>query len=203
MACELTGCALMLRICADAASLERYMNLGVSGIQLPRAQSVQQVKDVVDATKFAPQGERGLGGTRASTYGLFGRPTPEVMRAVNDETMLMVQIEDARGIAALPEIVEIDEVDAILIGQVDLSSDLGVPGQVDHPSVVAAVEEIIRIAKGAGKPYGVAAATPSDARQAIEDGAGYVLTSVVAFLKSSAVPFLEAVQESTDQRRHQ
>ena len=194
MACELTDCALVLRISADVASLERYMNLGVSGIQIPRTQSARQVRDVVGAVKFAPQGERGLGGTRASKYGLFGRPTPEFMRAVNEQTVIMVQIEDARGIAALPEIVEIDEVDAVLIGTVDLSSDLGVPGEVDHPSVLSAVDEIVGIAREAGKPYGVAAATPAAATGAIEDGAGYVLTSVVGFIKSSATPFLEAVQ---------
>src|SRR5690349_22459784 len=56
MACDLTNCASMLRINAEPALLERYVNLGVTGIQVPRVQSSEQVESVIDAVKFPPRG---------------------------------------------------------------------------------------------------------------------------------------------------
>jgi 2-keto-3-deoxy-L-rhamnonate aldolase RhmA len=58
MACDLAGCASMLRVSAAGDLLERYVNLGITGIQIPRVQSVDQVSDVVEAVKFAPRGRR-------------------------------------------------------------------------------------------------------------------------------------------------
>jgi 4-hydroxy-2-oxoheptanedioate aldolase len=195
MACDLTNCASLLRIDADSALLERYVNLGVTGIQVPRTHSVEQIREVVDAVKFAPQGRRGLGGSRAAKYGLSKHGFPALMEAANERSVIMVQIEDSEGVAALAEIVQIEDVDAVLIGENDLSNDLGVPGQLDHPTVVAAVADIIGVANEAGKPIGLAAATPEQKEAALARGATFLLTSVTACLKPSATAILGATDE--------
>jgi 4-hydroxy-2-oxoheptanedioate aldolase len=195
-ACDLTNCASMLRIVADAALLERYINLGVTGIQVPRVQSAAQVRHVVDAIKFPPQGRRGIGNSRAGRYGMWKEGLSAFMAAENERTMIMVQVEDAIGVAALPEIAGMAEVDAVLIGQFDLSSDLGVPGQLDHPTVVAAVDEIFTVAAAAGKPVGLGASTAEQLHVGIAQGARYIATSVSACLTIAATELLSALPES-------
>jgi 4-hydroxy-2-oxoheptanedioate aldolase len=193
MACDLTNCALMLRIDAEPALLERYVNLGVTGIQIPRVQSAQQVQSVVDAVKFPPRGRRGVGNSRANRYGLWKDGLRTEMDAANRRTLVMVQIEDRAGIAAMPKIAEIPEVDAVLIGEFDLSSDLGVPGELDHPSVLEALDEIFRLASKAGTPVGLGASTAAQAEQGIARGAAYLMTSVSAVLKAGTAELRSAL----------
>jgi 4-hydroxy-2-oxoheptanedioate aldolase len=87
-----------------------------------------------------------------------------------------------------------DAFDAVLIGRVDLSSDLGVPGELGHPTVVAAVDEIIRVAQRAGKPFGMGASSAGQAEMAIGCGARYVLTSANACLTAGAAMLFEALE---------
>jgi 4-hydroxy-2-oxoheptanedioate aldolase len=192
LACDLTGCASILRINADASLIERYMNMGLTGIQLPRVQSSAQVQEVVNAVKFAPIGQRGLGNGRTNSYGLSRDGFPALMEATNARTVIMVQIEDLKGIGALPDIVGIQGVDVILVGAADLSNDLGVPGDVRHPAVVEASKEIERIAHAAGKPIGIGANVPEEVAAARNRGARYVLTSVVQALACGATPLVQA-----------
>jgi len=192
MACDLTNCTLMVRVTADSALIERYMALGVTGIQIPQAQSASQVRQVIEAVKYAPIGRRGLGNSRAGQYGLWKGGFPALMEAANRRTMISVQIEDKEGIGALPEIVRIAEVDAVIVGQVDLSNDLGMPGQVDHPSVVKAVDQIIGVANAARKAAGLSAGTPDEARRAVSRGARFLVTSVSRSLALSGVDLLQA-----------
>jgi 4-hydroxy-2-oxoheptanedioate aldolase len=199
MACDLTGCASVLRMSADAALIERYVNIGITGIQIPRTRSVAQVLDVIDAVKFAPHGRRGLGNTRADRYGIRHPSFPASMAAANERTLVMVQIEDAEGIAALADIATLDAVDAVLVGQIDLSNDLGVPGEIDHPAVVAAAEEITRVVIDAGKPLGLGAGSAADVRQALDRGAHYILSSVARCLSLGASSILDAVCEEARQ----
>jgi 4-hydroxy-2-oxoheptanedioate aldolase len=193
LACDSTGCASMLRIDVDNARLQRYINLGITGIQLPQARSASHVQDVVDAVKFAPIGRRGLANSRASRWGLRDGDLATQMAADNARTAIMVQIEDRAGIAALPAIVRIAEVDAIIVGQMDLSNDLGFTGQLDHPTVVAAVDEIVRVAKVAGKPVGLPVNRADDIRPAVERGASYFVTSAARCVEFGAKALLDAV----------
>jgi 4-hydroxy-2-oxoheptanedioate aldolase len=194
IACELAGCASLLRVVAEDATLQRYMGLGLAGIQLPQAQTAAQVRDVVGAVKYAPHGHRGLGNSRATKYGLGDGGFPAKMEASNEETVVLVQIEDEAGIAATEEIARIADVDAIIVGEADLSNALGVPGERDHPAVILAADEVIRIATEAGKPVGLAANTAEEAERAIGRGACLLISSVTRCLAIGASPLLRAAR---------
>lgn len=193
MACDLAGCASMLRVDAEPALLERWMNLGVTGIQLPRVQSAEQVRAIVDAVKFPPQGRRGIGNSRDSRYGLWPDGVRAEMERANTRSIVMVQVEDRSGIAALPEMVAIEELDAVLVGEFDLSSDLGVPGETDHPTVVEALDEIFRIASNAGKPVGLGASSFAQAERGLARGARYLMTSTSALLRTGGAELMRAL----------
>ena len=67
----------------------------------------------------------------------------EYVRSTHAETLLLVQIESERGINNLDNILSVDGVDGGVIGRADLSSDLGLPGQSNHPEVARRVEMLI------------------------------------------------------------
>lgn len=186
IACDLAGCALLLRVDADPAALERYVHLGATGFQVPRADSVDRVRMVADAIKYAPVGRRGLGSSRASSYGQRGTSVPDFMADENERTAILVQIEDRAGVAALPGILALGVVDAVLIGALDLSNDLGIPGQTADPRVVELVDEVIRISRAARVPFGLGAYDEATTAAAIARGAGYLLTGVPRLLASAA-----------------
>lgn len=193
LACDLVGCAAVLRIDAEPALLERYANLGVTGFQIPRTRSAAHIRAVIDAVKFAPIGRRGLGSSRMTGYGLLGGSIPELTARENDRIAVLVQIEDREGLAVLPEIVRIPEVDAVLVGALDISADLGLPGEVRNAEVVAMVERIVRLATEAGKPVGLGAPSIEAAQSAVAQGARYLLTSDVRLLSGGARGLLQAM----------
>jgi 4-hydroxy-2-oxoheptanedioate aldolase len=77
-------------------------------------------------------------------------PLSDYIREANKETMSIALLEDAEGVRNLSDIVSVDSVDVIIIGQYDLSTSMGYPGEIDHPEVRQAVEKVIREAHAAG-----------------------------------------------------
>jgi 2-dehydro-3-deoxyglucarate aldolase/4-hydroxy-2-oxoheptanedioate aldolase len=118
------------------------LDAGAQGIMVPRISNVQQVKDIVQMMKYPPVGIRGSALIRGYTRFLSGS-VAEVMATCNEETMLIVQIETLGALEAMEEIVATPGVDATFIGPNDLSIALGVPGQMDHPDLNAAIEAMI------------------------------------------------------------
>lgn len=116
----------------------RLLDIGAMGILVPGVTSAEDVTRVVDAAKYAPVGRRPIrsdpveAAARRSS-GDDGR----------DEAMVVIQIESALALDRLDSILAVPGIDVAVVGRSDLSHDLGVPNEVEHPSVVAAVERVI------------------------------------------------------------
>lgn len=122
--------------------LAQPLDAGAQGLMIPRIFNAQQVRQVVQMIKYPPLGIRGNALNRGYTD-FKGGSVAETMARVNEETMLIVQIETQDALDQLEEIVAIPGVDVALIGPNDLSIALGVPGQMDHPRLQAAIEKTI------------------------------------------------------------
>ena len=66
----------------------------------------------------------------------------ELNPKLNAETAVIVMIETGEGIENCEAIAAVDGIDVLLIGSGDLTTDLGIPGQVDHPRLRAAYERM-------------------------------------------------------------
>lgn len=153
-ACECGGAVPFIRTRAnDQELILRYLDAGAMGILVPNIKNAEEAKKAVDAIKYPPLGKRGLSTTRASDYG-YGLPTAEYVKAANDETVVMIMIEDIEAVNNIEEILSVEGVDEIEIGTTDLSNSMGLPGQRNHPDVIAAVEHVVEVAKRMGKPVG-------------------------------------------------
>ena len=139
--CRLCGLPAFVRV-PDHTNfhIARCLDLGADGIMLPRTETVEQVKNAVEAMRFPPVGHKGKGGYCQVRAG-------ETLDDFNKNRHLLVQIESPTGIKALPDMLEAygDEIAAIVIGPYDLSFTMNMPAEFNNPQFIAAVKEIFDI----------------------------------------------------------
>jgi 4-hydroxy-2-oxoheptanedioate aldolase len=142
-----TGMLTMIRIPdTRRESVLKAAECGPDIIDIPMAESPEQVEELVRYAKFAPEGTRGFFSTsRALKYGIVDN-VPDEQQVLNTELSLLAQIETAAALDRLEELASIPNVD-IFIGPADLAASLGFPGQTSHPKVLAAGAEIVRMAR--------------------------------------------------------
>lgn len=130
-------------------SIKKVLDIGADAVLCPNVQTVEDVKNVINLSKYAPVGNRGAcPGVRANQYG--AEPGTDYFARANREVAVMVQIENKTACDSISEILKLEGMDGILLGPVDLSMSLGHPGEINHPEVVAAMDEVLRMAKEAG-----------------------------------------------------
>ena len=148
---------------------KQVLDAGVYGIVFPHISTVEEAWNAVRACRYPslpetenhnPPGIRGDAPTRAARY--WGLTTQEYYERAdvwplnpNGEILAVLQCEDVTAIDNLPSILkEVPGIGVILIGEGDLSQELGFPRQYDHPVVADAINSIVRICKEHNVPVG-------------------------------------------------
>lgn len=149
----------------SATAIKRFLDIGCDGIILPQVSSVAEVDEIARAALYPPRGERSVGIARAQGY---GTRFAECLRT--QDYAIVVQIESAAGVSDAEAIVGHSAVDAVMIGPYDLSGSLGIPGEIEAPRVVEGIAKVKALAKKAGKPCGIFAATAEKAKVYARDG---------------------------------
>jgi 4-hydroxy-2-oxoheptanedioate aldolase len=144
---------------------KQVLDSGVYGVIWPHVSTVEDARNAVVACRYPrpssaplyqPAGQRGDAPAAAARY--WGLTQPEYYRradvwplAPDGELVVVVMCEEARAIKNLPDILrEVKGIGVVLIGEGDLSQDLGYPRQYEHPTVAAAIGEVLSICKNAG-----------------------------------------------------
>ena len=153
-----------------AALIKQYLDLGVQTILVPMVDTAEQARAVVQATRYPPQGIRGMGGARASRWGRVA----DYGHQANEQICVLVQAETQTALDNLDAIVAVDGVDGVFIGPADLSASIGFIGQQDHPQVRAAMEDAFERILRAGKAPGILMADEALARRYIDLGGLFV-----------------------------
>lgn len=134
--------------------LYQTLDLGATGLLCPQTETKAEVEAIIRATKYHPIGERGMAMRNVHTS--WGRyKGSELTPKLNEETMIVLQIESARGAENLDQLISVPGVDAIFIGPNDLSQSLGIPGDASHPEVVKHMERALDICRRVNVPCGV------------------------------------------------
>jgi 2-keto-3-deoxy-L-rhamnonate aldolase RhmA len=189
-AVELHGTTPAVRVEENnAASLLRYLDAGALICHVPGVASREDALRAVSAVKFRPAGDRGLSASRASGFGAKAG-YPSYIAEANRETQVVVHVESAAGVAAAEEIAAVDGVDVLLFGALDLSHDLGRPGEVEDPEVLRCAERLAAATALAGKVLGAVVSDASDVRSWRTRGARYLLTTVESFVTPGIARFL-------------
>ena len=138
-------------------------------------------------------GVRGLAGTRASDWGMSG-PLGEYTEIANRETLVVIHIETMEAVDAIEDYVAIDGIDVLFLGPTDLSQSIGVPGQIHHPEVEAAMKRAARVVTASDKTLGLFAGTIEMAREWKHYGARYIATGTDGFIRNGMHEYLERVR---------
>ncbi|MED5620802.1 HpcH/HpaI aldolase family protein [Ideonella sp. BN130291] len=158
----------------DSVMVKRVLDAGAATVMFPFVQSADEARRAVAATRYPPQGVRGMAGmSRASRYGT----TPNYLKTANAEAGVIVQLETREAVQALEAIAQVDGVDALFIGPADLSASLGHVGEPAHPEVLDLMSQAAGRARAAGKPIGTLGGTPEMVAQYRAAGFDYVALS--------------------------
>ncbi|MHA7146085.1 HpcH/HpaI aldolase family protein [Arthrobacter sp. TmT3-37] len=157
----------------DTVLIKQYLDLGVQNLLIPMVNTVADARAAVAATRYPPEGVRGVGSAlaRAARWNRI----PDYLATAGGTVSVTVQIESTAAVEAVEDILAVDGVDAIFLGPSDLAASMVLLGQQEHAQVRTAVGNCLHAAALAGKPAGVNAFTPTTARHYLESGASFVL----------------------------
>jgi 4-hydroxy-2-oxoheptanedioate aldolase len=195
---ELTGCTSIVRVPSNMPwMIGQVLDAGILGVQVPMINSGAEAITAAKAAKYHPHGTRGLAATRAANYGqiLPFNIADQVARA-NAETMVVAQVETPAAIDALPEILQVPEIDVIFIGPNDLSLSLGVPGEMRNPVVLDAFERIVSAVTKTDKALGILVPNAEAALEWQARGARYIMVVMEALLGPAVRGFLKTVRNT-------
>lgn len=176
----------------DTHILKQFLDIGCQSFVVPMVESEAQAAEIVRATRYPPDGVRGVGAStaRASNFNAHA----DYLHTANDQIFLLVQVESRAGLDALPGILRVDGVDGVFIGPSDLSADLGHLGNPHEPAVLTAIDGALDAIAASGKASGIFAVDPVDAERYLARGVSFVavasdINSMTTALRQTASQF--------------
>jgi len=172
-----TGVTPIVRACANAIDeATRALDNGALGIVMPHVDTAKDARRIAEAFRYPPRGRRSWGGPPA-IYGYRPPSMAEAQTAINDEILTVVMIESPEAVKNAEDIAAVDGVDVLLIGTSDLSSELGVAGQMGHTKIIDAYETVAAACRKHGKVLGMGGVYDEEnASRYVGMGARFVLT---------------------------
>jgi len=149
------GIAPLVRVCAGALDeATRLLDNGAMGIVVPHVDTKAQAERVADAFHYPPMGHRSWGGP-PPIYFYMPPHVSEAQAAINNEVLTVVMIESPEGVANAEGIASVEGIDVLLIGSFDLTAELGIPGQMNHPKLIDAYQAVGDACRKHGKALGM------------------------------------------------
>jgi 4-hydroxy-2-oxoheptanedioate aldolase len=187
----------LIRIPANGADMNQWqakqvLDIGAYGVVWPRVSTVEQAYNAVAACRYPrpasapnpePEGQRGDNPAHAARY--WGLTQQEYYARADvwplnpqGEILVIIMCEQVKAIDRLPRILkEVKGIGVVLIGEGDLSQNLGYPRQYDHPAVVEAMTAIRRICTEHGVACGHPHVDPSNAQKVVDDGCRFLMAA--------------------------
>jgi 4-hydroxy-2-oxoheptanedioate aldolase len=173
---------------------KQALDLGAYGIVWPHIGTVEQAYNAVAACRYPrlksaplyePAGLRGDGPTAAVRY--WGLTQQEYYAKADvwplnpqGEIFVILMIEDTQGIANLGDILKkVPGIGAVLIGEGDLSQELGYPRQYEHPKVLEQMARIVKTCKENNVPVGHPHVDANNVERILKEGYRFLMASVV------------------------
>ena len=191
--CDLWGMTSIVRVNLNIPGvIYRTFDVGAQGVVVPHINTAQEARAAVDAAKFHPIGARGMFGSRQS-HGV-----DEYFTRANDETLLVVLIEDIAAVNNLTEILTVDNIDAFFVAPSDLAQSMGHLGRSDHPSVQTTIDKSLDQIISSGRTAGTLV-NDQNVEEYIKKGARFLMTGWPTWVASGARHFLGRIDAASQQ----
>src|SRR3954471_20991970 len=151
-----SGPAPLIRIPVNSTeNIKRVLDIGAWGIVVPMVNTRAEAEAVVAAARYAPIGQRTIGG-QLHAANFETDPATYYARA-NDEILVVIMAEHVKAIEAADEILSVPGIDAIFIGPNDLHNSMGKPPafESDDKEFTGAVKHILEMARKHGVAPGI------------------------------------------------
>jgi 2-keto-3-deoxy-L-rhamnonate aldolase RhmA len=179
----------------DMVVIKRVLDIGFKGVMVPLVSSREEAELAVKYCLYPPRGVRGVAPRRSTMYGAINF-LDYYQRFEREELVIIIQIETEKALRNVEEIANVDGVDVLYVGPLDLSVNLGIPAQFDHPKFIEALEKILDVCKKYDKTPGIHADSIELAKKYISMGFRFItLMSDVNALKSFFVPILTELRK--------
>jgi 4-hydroxy-2-oxoheptanedioate aldolase len=169
---KMAGLTPIVRVSYDSSAIQKVLDQGALGIQVPMVNDASQAKAIVNKAKYPPEGSRGVSYSIPSAkYGY--ESGSEFLNKANSNNFIAVQIETREAVENFNEILDVPGIDAVFIGTTDLSVNMGY-ATADDPEIKKVVTELID--KGAEKNIKVGLVAPNTkaVKESFQAGADYV-----------------------------
>ncbi|QLD89709.1 aldolase [Natronomonas salina] len=172
-AVEAGGGASMVRVpWNDPVRIKRLLDLGPDALLVPMVGTAAEAREAVAATRYPPEGERGVAAARAADY---GRNFESYVESGHRDLSVVLQVESAEAVENAAEIAGVEGVDALFVGPADLSASLDVFAEWSDEAFLEAVEEVLDAGEEAGVPVGTLGTTTEQIRALGSLGFDYLI----------------------------
>lgn len=178
----------------DAVLIKPILDMGPDAVIVPQIRTLQDARDAIAACHYPPRGVRGFGPLRASGYGSYN--VTHGLSADYKPTLLFIQVEHISCVDCLDEILELDGLDGLIVGPMDLSASIGKLGQLDDAELDSIMDRLADKVVKSGKVLGVSMAyVPHRVAAWIRRGARLIsLGQDIEILLGSVRQIVEAVE---------
>lgn len=156
----------------DPVRIKRLLDLGPDALLVPMVDTVVEAREAVAATRYPPEGERGVAAARAADY---GRSFESYVETDHRDLSVVLQVESAEAVENAGDIAAVDGVDALFVGPADLSASLGVFAEWGDEAFLDAVESVLEAGEAADVPVGTLGTTTEQIRALGSLGFDYLI----------------------------
>ncbi len=167
----------------DEIWVKRALDMGAAGVIVPQVNTAEQARAIVRYAKYAPEGQRGVGVSRAHGYGYA---VADYIARANQDTAVIVQAEHIDAVRNIDAITDVPGIDAVLIGPYDLSASMGKMGQVNDAEVVAAIDTVARTARRKNLRLGFFGVSVDAVKSRLADGFTLIAAGVDTMMLGQA-----------------
>lgn len=155
LAVQLTATAGLVRVAsAERLRVSRALDFGADGLMIPRLETAAEVNDTLRWMRYPPAGIRGVAlPNRGGGYGEITHG--DLAATINPRLLGVFQVESLEAVGAADELAAIEGVDVLFVGPADLSHSMGIPGRLDEPAFIAALDAVVAACRAHGKSAGV------------------------------------------------
>jgi 4-hydroxy-2-oxoheptanedioate aldolase len=170
---EHTSAGIVVRVeSAELPRIQRILDMGAEGIMCPKINDLAEAKKVVDGLHYPPLGHRGVAKMVRATQ--FGESFQRYYETSQDNILGIVQIETKEALNHLDDIANLEGVDVLFIGPADLTMELGIFSEFNHPLFLDAVRRTIAAANKAGKATGILFFNPDEYKKYHQMGIRFI-----------------------------
>lgn len=131
--------------------IKPLLESGADGMIIQMVNNKKEIQNLINHMYYPPIGNRSYGVNRAHDYGFS---LNKYFDGWNESGSFLIQIESIEAVNNINDLLSFEEVDGVMIGPMDLSGSLGIPGKTNHPDVIEASKKVIKACEKYGKSCG-------------------------------------------------